>query len=205
MKGRAMSARRKRPDPVGWLTGRDAMWTAIRALGLSGPFRLAEVVDRTRQNKATIRSFLIGLWRAGVLSATPPERRGDATLYALANDPGSETPRLTRDGGLDTAPTHQERLWLAMKPLGSFTAPELVMACGNAVTNAQASSYIGRLAAAGYLVETEPCRTVSGQNRRARYALRMGRDTGPRPPAVRRDKTVFDLNLGRVVGREDVL
>ena len=202
-----MSPRRnKRPDPVGWLTGRDAVWTAIRALGRDGaPFGLGDVASQARVHKDSARSYLIALWRAGILSSTPPERAGDATVYRLARDPGSETPRVKRDGTVETAPTHQERLWLAMKPLGSFTAPELVMACGGAVTDAQASSYIGCLARAGYLVEVEAARCGRGQNRRARYALRIGRDTGPRPPAIRRDKTVFDLNLGRVVGREDAL
>jgi hypothetical protein len=188
-------ARRKPPlNPQGWLNGRDAAWAAIRALGQDdAPFTLTDVMRRGKVSEHLVRDYLPQLVDGGFLSAQKVP--GHAVLYRLVRDWGVDTPRFDGDGALVTEPTARERLWQAMKVLPSFNAAEL--AAMAQATLSHTKSYVLDLKRAGYLEVV-----ADGQGRLSRYHLPSWRNTGGKPPAVRRDKSIFDLNLGRQVWPE---
>jgi len=175
--------------PVAYLTARRALFDVCLTLGKCGAaFTRAALVNATGLSKSAVADAVADLIRGGALIQEKEERvAAVGTLRVAAWD--------------DNRRTGQDRMWAAMKPLGSFTAAELSMSTGGAVPIDAAKSYVRRLASAGYLMVIEK----SHPGRLTRYRIRPGRDTGPRPPAVRRDKSVFDRNLGRVVGPEDEL
>lgn len=188
-------ARRKPPlKPQGWLTGRDAAWAAIRELGQDGTvFTGADVMKRGRVNLNMIRDYLPQLVAGGFLSVE--RRSGYADRFTLVRDWGVDTPRFNGRGELVTEPSERERLWQAMKVLPSFNAAELATMAGANLSHAK--SYVLDLKRGGYLQVV-----AEGQGRLARYQLPSWRNTGGKPPAVRRDKSIFDLNLGRQVWPE---
>jgi len=92
-----------------------------------------------------------------------------------------------RDGLVMTEPTAQERVWSAIKALGAFGQRDVEAATG--CTHATVRRFVTALARAGYLAPIGP----------GRWRLLRSRDTGPRPPIVRRDGTVVDGNTGEIV------
>lgn len=189
-----MARRKPALKPQGWLNGRDAAWAAIRELGQdSAAFTAAEVMKRGHVSLHLVRDYLPQLVAGAFL--TQEKTAGHADRFRLIRDWGVDTPRFDGAGQLVTEPTARERLWQAMKALPSFNAAELA-----AMANANLShtkSYLHDLARAGYLDVTAGTRGTP-----ARYRLHSWRNTGGKPPAVRRDGSVFDLNLGRQVWPE---
>jgi hypothetical protein len=200
-----MSARRKRPvvlRPLSRLSGRDAVWAAIRALAArSGQhFTVRDILRSVVSGPDLVRDYLGRLVAAGIVAVIVPARLTRPAVYRLLHDRGVEAPRVNAAGEIDDAPTDQERIWQAMKALPSFDARDLRTATGIA-SETTVRSYVAHLARAGYLAVVVP--EVPGRKGRlARYRLLHARNTGPRPPAIRRGKIVFDANLGRQVWPE---
>lgn len=180
--------------PLARLTGRDAVWAVIRELAQQEPgtFTLADIRRRVESGRDLVEDQLRRLVLADIVAQVSPRRGVDAARYRLADDRGFETPRVTASGEIDNIPTDQERLWQAMKVLRVFRAPDLQAATGIG-TAATVRTYIKHLHRAGYLVVVEP----ASPTRQASYRLLPSHNTGPRPPAIRRGKIVFDANLGR--------
>jgi DNA-binding HxlR family transcriptional regulator len=195
-----MTAHRKpRPmlRPLARLTGRDAVWQAIRELSdpPGAEFTRHDLFRRVNCGMDLIRDQLRRLVRAGIVGEEAPPERAVRTRYRLVRDVGVEPPRVTAAGVLDEAPTDQERMWQAMKAMPAFRVADLQLATG-IVSALSVQAYIKRLHQAGYLAVVEPAITAK---RTASYRLLNSKNTGPRPPAIRRGKIVFDLNLGRQV------
>lgn len=194
-----MTGRPKRPvvlRPLARLTGRDAVWSVIRDLsgGAGLPFTVRDIARRIQGGRDMIRDYLAGLVTAGIVEhATPAMHRQGAT-YRLLRDMGVEAPRLTRAGAIDDTPTDQERMWQAMKAMPSFAVAD-IMVCTGIASVRTVRHYIRDLTRAGYLAPLHRASTTDT----ARYRLLTARNTGPRPPAVRRSGAVIDLNLGRQV------
>lgn len=192
-----MTAHRKpRPmlRPLARLTGRDAVWQAIRELSVppGAEFTQPDLFRRVDCGLDLIRDQLRRLVLAGIVGEVAPAVRLVRTRYRLLRDMGVEPPRLTAAGVLDETPTDQERMWAAMKVLPIFRVTDLQLA--TRVTSAlTVRAYVTRLHQAGYLAVVEP---AIATKRTASYRLLNSRNTGPRPPAIRRGKIVFDLNLG---------
>lgn len=177
--------------PIGHLTARQAAWRSIRELGARGDFVAADVALASKAGPYAVQDYLKLLVKAQILERTPGERNPlqRPSIYRLLRDLGVDAPKVLADGSIDDRPTAQERLWAAMKSLGEFRYRDLMLTAGVPLNSA--TGYVQRLAKAGYLAPG---------SRRGTYRLRREMNTGPRPPAIRRDKTVFDLNLGRKVG-----
>lgn len=193
-----MTARRKRPvilRPLGRLTGRDTVWAVIRDLsgGSAGLiFTVRDIARRTEGGRDVIGDYLRGLVAAGIVErVTPPGQRTGAT-YRLVRDMGVEAPRITPAGVIDDTPTDQERMWQAMKALTTFGVADIQASTGIASART-VRHYLADLARAGYLAIVSP--SASGRQL-TRYRLLPSRNTGPRPPAVRRSGAVVDLNTG---------
>lgn len=173
----------------------DVLWAEMRR---RGRFTMADLPER----HGTAKTYVCRLVRAGILAVEDriPGKRGFLTglvnVYRVVEDrdPGVLAPRFTRDGQLVTSPTASDRLWAAMKPLPSWTIDELAAIA--LVPRTTAARYVSALSAAGYLDELAP---GGGYHRVGRWALRRTRNTGPRPPMVARDHSVWDPNEQRTV------
>lgn len=98
--------------------------------------------------------------------------------------------------------THQDRkalsptryrLWQSMRVLRRFTSSQL--AATSEVSYGATKRYVRELTRAGYLKEVTPPRPHRGREGEAIKVL--ARDSGPKPPRVRGDGTVFDPNVDR--------
>tara|TARA_R110000868_G_scaffold225568_2_gene477827 strand:- start:32908 stop:33540 length:633 start_codon:yes stop_codon:yes gene_type:complete len=191
-------------------SGRQAIWQGIRKLKR---FTAAEVWHETKEERATIRTYLTSLERGGyvvevemrapktgVLSR-PSSTRYKERVYKLARDVGIEAPRLKRDGTLCIQGLVREQMWRSIKLLADFTPRDLAIFASTEnqpVSGVDAGNYLGHLFRAGYLTIVE----ASTHQSQARYRFVRARDTGPRPPMVQRLKTVFDPNTCKIMWQE---
>jgi len=187
-----------------WPQGRQVIWTAIRSLSRSQTrFTLSEIWTATKAeiHRDTIRTYVKSLVLGGILSKSGPEKPGAASHYKLENDPGSEAPRISRNGREVTQGLGTEAMWRTMKIMGSFTAAELALSASTEkaiVTEETAKTYLRYLERAGFVGIT--LKAVRGnKGGRARYRFVRSRDPGPKPPQIQRIKQVFDPNSNTVV------
>ncbi|MBB4287401.1 Lrp/AsnC family transcriptional regulator [Roseospira goensis] len=195
--------------------GHQGIWEAIRARQRDAAWSVRDIWRETGiQAPESVRDYVRRLERAGYVEraghvAREDDRTGraQAALYRLVRDAGPEAPRLRRDG-TESPPTAQEAMWRTLRMIGrdGVTADDLVvMASTEAVpvTRGTAASYLRHLCRAGYLrvVEDGKPGHRPGTGRPARYALRAGRNTGPRAPMiVRLSHAVWDPNTGQFAG-----
>ncbi len=187
-------------QPRAALTGRDAIWAAIRN---RGRFTILDLEHDTRLKTAAIRDYVSGLAAAGYLKLLPNYREANGRLprgcWVLMNDVGVEPPRVTRDGREVTRGRVHEQLWRTMKMLPEFDKRDLAVHASTAehpVTVAEAGRYSVFLYKARYLALVAPSRP----HHPARYRLLRSRNSGPRPPQIERkgngSRWVFDPNTG---------
>lgn len=183
--------------------GRDVIWTNIRALGRGGKgFTVSAVAGKCGEeiNRATIKTYMTDLARAGVLDQAPGAP-GKAAIYTLIGDPGGEAPRVTRHEAAVARDLRTEAMWRTMKKLSAFTAGELALCASTFKTpvgEIAAKDYLKYMKHAGYVREV--AKAVSGAaGKPARYAFMRGRDPGPKPPRIQRVKRVVDPNTNTVV------
>lgn len=184
--------RRPALRPLARLTGKDAVWQAIRETA-PGEFTQRDIEGRVVAGTDMVRDYLRRLVAAGIVARVSEPTARPPARYRLARDCGVEPPRVTASGEIDDTPTDRERLWQAMKVLPTFRVADLQASTAIA-SAATIKRYIGHLHRAGYLTVVEPA--VSSL-RTASYRLIPARNTGPRPPAIRQGRLVIDQNTGR--------
>lgn len=177
--------------PIAPVTGRDAVWQAIRAMA-PAEFTVRDIGARVASGLDLPRDYLRGLVKAGIVAlvGNPPLK---PSRYRLIRDVGVEAPRVRPDGTLDDAPSDQERMWQAMKVLRAFRAAD-IQASTQIAALISIRGYIAHLHRAGYLAIVEP--GIRGR-REASYRLLPTQNTGPRPPTIKRGRIVVDQNTGR--------
>jgi hypothetical protein len=87
----------------------------------------------------------------------------------------------------------EEKIWRVVRMLKRSTSAEIEAGAG--VSSATARRWIARLRRAGYLSVVGRLKMCRGRGS-ARRIYHLAKDTGPRPPRIARDGTVFDPNLG---------
>lgn len=201
------SAGRRRPaqmELAGGKGSRQRAWEAIRKH--AGAFTSFQIARKAKVDDETVATYLSSLEKAGFLSGEDmtgkPVR--SRKLWELVKDNGVEAPRVTRDGQPVTQGMGTEAIWRAMRIIGEFNVSELAAyACSDQVQVAERTvqSYIGALKSAGYLDTLAEAVSKGGRLGavKARYRLKRGKYTGPRPPMIQRTKAVYDPNLGLVV------
>lgn len=100
--------------------------------------------------------------------------------------------------------TARNRIWAAMRQLGRFCRADLAAAVAQPDSDRRALEssirrYVARLVAVGYLVPLTGRVRIAAHPNMGQKRYRLVRDTGPASPLVRRDGSIFDRNLGRVV------
>ena len=184
-------------------TDRERIWVAIRELGKSGgTFTSLDVarlsgVDRS---KGKIKAYLAGLDRAGFIRAIM-RQRGAYSVYELVNDCGVDAPRINTRGRI-LPPSGRNRMWKAMRILGTFTTRELVYAASipdAPVAEQEADYYCKYLCRGGYL-----------RGGKGRWAFIPAMNTGPKAPQILRVQKLYDPNKDAVMyesapqGRDDL-
>lgn len=182
------------------LTLRDRIWTIMRSLRefTAMDVRGELVGGITHQ---AVRRYAVCLEAAGYLERI---RGASPIRWRLVKDTGVDAPRVRPDGSA-IGPHPREQMWRTMRIIGEFSVRELAISASTEsvpVTVAAATQYIRRLERAGIV------RRVLVDRSGDRYRLLKSRYTGPRPPVVRRDGTILDLNTGEILrptggGRHD--
>ncbi|VAW96553.1 hypothetical protein MNBD_GAMMA20-2015 [hydrothermal vent metagenome] len=185
----------------GHATHRDAIWAVIRDLH---EFSVSEIEDKTRISHGSIKTYILGLTKAGYLKRTEHHHRAKvdnrfvANRWQLIKDIGVDAPRITRDGKRITQGLSRENMWHAMRILRDFSSKDLAAQASTddvIIKHADAKNYIKYLHKAGYLIIVIPAKLGT----QTRYRMPASRYTGPRPPMIQRTKQVFDPNTGKVV------
>jgi hypothetical protein len=189
------------------LADRQAIWTAIRGMHAESDCAISAPGIRRRMPGACplgrIRDYLHALAAAGILLPVPSESTAPVAMpayYYLADDRGSEAPRIRADGS-EIPPTTRERIWTALRVAGSATLAEIrasVQTDAERVPIATVEDYLARLERARIVVSIP-----AGRREARRYHLPRVANTGPLAPVVRNgrhrtDSTVADPNTGLV-------
>jgi len=146
-------------------------------------------------SKDCVRDYLMRLCAAGYMQRN---KGVSPIMYTLIKDCGVSAPRLRTDGTVVRLGEANENMWRSAKILKSFDWHTLMLtACTETVqiSPKTARAYVEALAKAGYLFCIRP--SVPGT--RAIYRLNPRMNTGARPPKIRRDKSLYDQNLNKVV------
>jgi hypothetical protein len=163
-----------------------AVWTV--ALRLQA-FSYSALAAETHTEIKVISQLVRGWHRAGVI-LDDGLGKGGKRLWKVA-------PNATLPVRPVVIGTVHGNLWRSMQLLKAFCPTDLMAHSSTdetRVTVEDASAYCQTLNRAGYLRVTR--KAVPGQ-REAIY--RLIRDTGPKPPVLRRIRAVFDQNLGEIV------
>lgn len=192
---------------AGTISGRDAIWAAIRDLRT---FTLSDLEDhamkqphKVRTHRQTARSYVLGLEAAGIVQRLEKRpRNGDssgryaANQWELIDDLGVDAPRVTKAGKPVTQGATQDAIWQTLRIMRQhMTAREIlaqIQDADNPVALSAVTSYLGMLTRAGYLIS-------QGHGHSRAFRLLPIRNTGPAAPQIQRVKAVWDANLATVV------
>jgi hypothetical protein len=218
-----MVGRAIRLDRAGALNTRDLIWAAIRDLDAAPKdagsaaglalFSIAEVAYLSGVDADLVYDYFLGLSKAQppyleLVQRNRPAGRGrrDLFLWRLARDVGVDAPRITEGGREHRVGLSTQLVWDTMRRLKEFDTIELAAAASTpecTVTQAAVKNLLGPLVSAGYVVkvrDNKPAiRGKPGTATHARYSFVRSKNTGPRPPSLRKQGALYDNNLGKVV------
>jgi hypothetical protein len=170
---------------------RPLIWAAVRQLAsddanITAPQVRSLMTDTPTGVLHRIRDYLRALTAGGYLVKLTPDDAPDEAAYRLERDAGYEAPRVRADGTEIPRPG-RERMWSVMRVLKDWTALDLAVHSSlddQTVAESEADQYCKTLCRAGYLQRVQP----------GRWRLVGSRWRGPKPPMVRRDRSIFDPN-----------
>lgn len=190
---------------------RQAVWAEIRKLRL---FTVSQLLREPTVglDASSVTYYVRSLEAAGYvrcLDAHQPtenqrnRKRLVLRTYELVRDNGIDAPRVRIDGS-HLGATAQERMWKVIRILSEFSAAEVAATASteeSPVSLIVAKSYIGHLYKAGYIKMIQPPRFFPSAL--ARYRFLTAKFSGPKPPMVQRDKSIYDPNLKKVVWKKE--
>jgi len=175
------------------------IWDFIRACA-DGMFSAPYVAANTGVKYYIVLRYLTKLARAGYIKRVARTLSMN-TFYSLERDTGVEAPRLSMSGAVIKDGRGMEQMWRAMRILKDFSTRDLAVKASTEETPVSykaAIKYVKALYNAGYLRLTAKGRSGCA-GMQTRYALNRHMNTGPKPPAIRANGTVYDPNIGRVM------
>lgn len=190
-----------------WPQGRQVIWAAILHLTrVQGGFTRPEIARDCllEIHKDTIRTYMRALEAAGIVALVDrPSPGKGACRYRLLTDPGSEAPRVTRNGKPVTQGRATENIWRTLKRAGPVTAGELALMASTEdvpVAPRAVVDYVKYLKRAGYVRIVKAAHNGGGKEV---VIFLAARDPGPLPPQIQRVKRVWDPNSKTVVWPKD--
>lgn len=179
------------------------IWEAIRAR--RDDFTMQLIHSDSLATEGAIQHYVNALVLGGYVERIN-QRTGyvEQQRFRLVQDCGIEYPRLNAKGQSIQRDLCTEAMWRTMRIIGGeFTSRELAALASTPernIAHSTASVYIGQLAHAGYVVQTQK-KSKKGP---PRYRFVLQRYSGPRPPVVGRNSYVYDPNLDKVVWQEEM-
>ena len=171
--------------------GRDGIWQVIRTLK---SFTVQDIQNYVDMDHTSIRTYLSQLEAGGFLTSNSPEPF-QKKIFELVKDNGYHRPVLKADGN-PKKPSANQRMWMCMKALKKFSYLDVSITAE--VPKYNAKTYLSFLNRAGYVgVFKEAQPPISP----GVYIFKASNDTGPKAPQIRKDKSVYDQNLHKVVWR----
>lgn len=193
-----MAKQGRKPIEVERATGksnRQRIWDAICKFpeGFTG----YSIARKSGVHDTTVRSYIQALVNAGYLKRIAGADHFLEQTLCLVKNTGVDAPSVTRKGDSSTAGIRNEAMWRTLRILGTVTARSLAenSSAKFDVSLWTARTYLKHLAKAGYV------ELISAGNgdRSAYYRLIPIKYTGPKAPAIKRDGSIFDANLGGIV------
>ncbi len=169
---------------------RQLIWQEIRK---QKDFTLDSLASGTRIERETIRTYVVGLEKAGFVRIFDQKETDKpyvttqfkTNCYVLEKDVGIDAPRVTRDGKILPSDINQD-LWRAMKILKEFSITDLIASTTQKTTVENVKTYCLFLTRAKYL-----------KRNGSRFVF--VKSTGVKAPQILRIKAVFDPNLKQIV------
>ena len=161
-------------------------------------FKVEELLKNTNIKPITCYDYLNRLVKGGYLKLIEIPA-GTANVYELIKF-SSYAPSLNKHG-VDFPPHKRVFMWQAMRIVKVFSYKTLCLHASTEhiiVKEYDARSYIKALKKAGYLLEFGEVKTG------VPVIYKLIKNTGTKPPQVKRDKSVYDPNLGQIVKAEAI-
>lgn len=175
---------------------RDQLWNAMKVFD-GDWFSIAMIRKETYADRRTLLSYIECL----VAGAYAERRETDENPEYRIVNPVKIAPRLRKDGSVVTQGRGTENMWRTMRMMRQFSPRDLAAHATTGTANVSvltARKYCELLVRVGYL------RTVKPKGGRADAIYKLIRNTGPKPPMVQRDKSIFDQNTNeKLVTQED--
>ena len=174
-------------------TGFDGLWELIRELRTD--FTVRDLMSHIPIHKNTVRQYLKTLVDAGFLAEGLP--------IALPNDNYAKTYTLIKDNGIvrpvvgkhmfkpSKMVKKSQKIWLAVKASKTFQARDISFMTGVGLTYVK--SYLFVLKKARYL------KVIKQENHPAPDLYLFVYNTGAIAPQIKKDKSVYDANLKKIM------
>lgn len=160
-------------------------------------FFISDIAEATKTQYHTVKNYFRHLRTDGFIRPLEAEREKQNSKMPFELMKVQKTAPLKKRSYQYV----NENIWRTIKMIGHFTAQDLAIAASSKrdiVSKARAEQMIYVLKLAGYLKTIREHRPgVGGRN--AVYRLLPGKNTGPYPPYLTKDKRVYDPNLDRIV------
>lgn len=180
---------RRKPQEMTAEERRVAIWAAMRARG-DDDWSVRDITRATDIPRWTVKDLADRLVLAGYATCEEGER---GLRFKLTHKAGVQPPRLRPDGTPAEQGSGQLNMWRSMRVTREFSTTDLAAYSTVppvVVSPASAQKYCARLARTGFL------RPLPRRSRADGMRYRLIRNTGPKPPRIRRDGTVEDPNTG---------
>jgi len=150
--------------------------------------------EKLKGDKSSKSIFLKSLTKAEILEFVRFE--GQMKVYKLVKDCGRFAPRVNKYGKFVIQGEINQKMWQIMKIQKVFTVEELSALSG--ATHSTVQSYLKALNRAGYLKEYE-------ESEKTIFKFIPAMNSGMLAPMIQRTKRVFDPNINKIMGVEEVV
>jgi hypothetical protein len=167
----------------------DGIWQLVRTFKI---FTLGDIARHIEMDRGHIAVYLKVLKKAGFIKANDNPVRGKPITYTLIKDNGIHRPQLDLNGS-EKPISLSQKIWVAIKALKVFDHRDvsLLVDCKENYIK----SYLKQLRMAGYLrVKEEATRNTT-----KKYIFLTTKDTGRNAPQIKKDKSVYDQNIRKIV------
>lgn len=163
---------------------KEELWAVIQHLK---DFTLPDLVHREGVSMQTIRRQVASLVKGGFLSEETIRPTGICKRYHVVNSNFNAAERAKEPSG-------RQRMWMGMKAKKVFDYREVALFAS--VPMEAARLYCYALRRAGYLLVRKQ---ATANDAPEVYQFNTRQDTGLHAPQIKRNKSVYDANIGKVV------
>ena len=175
----------------------DGVWTLIREF--RDDFTVKDIRNNVKLHKSTIEGYIKFLYEYNYIYKGHKVRVSDCNYcytYTLVNDVGICRPRGSRKLIFKKEVKLSSKIWAVIKVAKTFEYREVVLMAG--ASPAYVRQYLGALKKAKYI------RTVQANCPDRPAVYRFINNTGLYAPIIKKDNSVYDLNLKKIMWSPEV-